>query len=268
MELSSFDVSRRSILTKQMTIWVFTIVLVYAVICTPVNIHINSDVLMEGSLLLPIWDVVMDLANYAFYWVSFAFILYAFFRFETRQSLPFFVILGVALLLRYPLNLIAVYFVNGFPLLEDFLGNLVYLLWDILFDLITFGLVIAVMFAIKRRAQNRKYSKQGSFFSDHLPFSKLFSIKNPIQSVLFVGAGWLALGRIVSRVIYDVFLGPPRSLPDLLWMVLYYSFDVVFIFVSVLVCVFLVNRLWFDEARARIELDATAESDRIAEWKQ
>ena len=81
--------------------------------------------------------------------------------------------------------------------------------------------------------------------------------------MLFVGAGCLSLGRIISRIRFDVFLGPPRSLPDLLWMVLYYSLDIVFLFISVLVCVVWVNRLCLDDARARMEFEATEDNDRI-----
>lgn len=263
MELSSFDRGRRSALIKQMAFTVFGIVLFYAAICTPINIWINSDILIVETLLPTVWDFLMELANYAFYWGLFSFLLFAFFRFEIGQIKPFFLIAGLAVLLRYPLNQLGVYFVNGFPLMEDLIDGIGYLLLDILFDLITVAIFIGAMFFVKKLDQDRKYSKQGSFFSDHLPFTALFSVKNPIQSVLFVGAGWLSLGRVVSRVIYDVFLGPPRSLPDLLWMLLYYSLDVVFLFVSVLICVFWVNRLCLDDARARMEFEKTAQSDRI-----
>ena len=263
MELSSFDLGRKKQLTKQMAIIVFGIILFYAAIATPINIWINSDILIAETLFPTVWDFLMELANYAFYWCVFSFLLYTFFRFETKQTTPFFVIAGLAVLLRYPFNQLGVYFVNGFPLLEDFVDSLGYLFLDICFDVLTLTIFSVAMVFVKRRSMDRKYSKKGSFFSDNLPFTSLFSVKNPIQSVLFVGAGWLSLGRIVSRVIYDVFLGPPRSLPDLLWMMLYYSLDVIFLFVSVLICVFLVNRLCLDDARMRMELEATADLDRI-----
>ena len=263
MELSSFDQSRRATLTKQMAIVVFSIVFFYAVICTPIYLWINSDILFAESWLPLIWDEVIELANYAFYWVSFAFLLYSFFRFETRDCKPFFIILSVAVLCRYPLYLLVGYFVNGFPLLDDFLIELPYLLLNTLFDAIIFAVFILAMMMVKRRASDRKYSKKGSFFSDHLPFARVFSIKNPIQSVLFVGAGALALWKIGSRIAYDVFLGPPQNLLDLFWMMLYYTLDVLFLFVSVLICVLLVNHLWFSEERARIELEDTEKTDRI-----
>ena len=263
MELSSFDQSRRTTLKKQMTVWVLAIVFFYAVICTPIYLWINSDILFAESWFPLIWDVVIDLANYAFYWVNFSFMLYAFFRFETKHATPFFVILGFAVLLRYPLNLLVGYFVNGFPILDDFLIELPYLFLNILFDATVFALFIGAMLAVRASAKNRKFSKKGSLFTDFLPFDQVFSFKNPFHLVLFGGAGALALWKIGSRVLYDAFYGPPRSLSDLLWMVLYYTFDVLFVFISVLICVFLINRLWFSEERARIELEETAETDRI-----
>lgn len=263
MELSSFDQSRRTALIKQMAISVFSIVFFYAAICTPIYLWLNSDILFAESWLPLIWDQVIELTNYAFYWVSFAFLLYVFFRFELRECKPFFAVLAIATLSRYPLYLLVGYFVNGFPLLDDFLIELPYLLLNTLFDAIIFAVFLLAVLMVKRQASNRNLSKKRSLFSEHLPFAQAFSIKNPIQRPLFVGAGALALWKIGSRIAYDVFLGPPQNLPDLLWMVLYYTLDILFLFVSVLVCVLIVNRLWFSEERARIELEETAEADRI-----
>jgi len=90
MNLSSFDQGRKAALIRQMAIVVFGIVLFYAAICTPVNIWINSDILIAETLFPTVWDFVIELVNYAFYWSAFSYLLYIFFRFETRQTTLFF----------------------------------------------------------------------------------------------------------------------------------------------------------------------------------
>ncbi len=263
MELSFFDQSRKVCLRRQMTVALFSIVIVYAVICTPISLWCTSDILIAESVFPLIWDEIMTIINYAYYWVAFSFSLYACFRFDPCHHAPFMLTLGVAVSVRYPLNLVAGYFVNGFPVVDDFLTELPYVLFDILLDLVVFALCWVVMRLIKKRIPVRKYEKKGEAFARFVPFKSLFSIQNPVQCSLFVGSGFLTLLKIGSRVIYDVSYGAPSSLPDFLWMVFYYTVDILGFFIGVIACVLIVNHLALSEARAALEMAHTEKEDKI-----
>ena len=59
-----------------------------------------------------------------------------------------------------------------------------------------------------------------------LPFKRLFDLSNPLLASAFASGAVMALAKIATRVIYDIYVGLPSSLVDLLWMVVYYLLDV------------------------------------------
>ncbi|MBE6552731.1 MAG: hypothetical protein E7666_00150 [Ruminococcaceae bacterium] len=246
-----------------MTVAIFSIVIVYAVICTPVSIWCTSDILIAESVFPLIWDEIMTIVNYLYYWSVFSFALYACFRFDVVHHTPFILLTGISALVRYPLNLIAGYFVNGFPVIDDFFIEFPYVLFDIFVDLLIFALYWIAMRLIKRKIPVRKYEKRSEAFAKFVPFQSLFSIQNPVQCSLLVGSGALSLLKMISRIIYDVSYGAPGSLPDLLWMVFYYTVDILGFFIGCIACVLIVNRIALSEARSALEMAHTEQEDKI-----
>jgi hypothetical protein len=58
------------------------------------------------------------------------------------------------------------------------------------------------------------------------PYRSLFSFINPLQNIALKGGILLSATKILTRLIYDVQAGAPRSLADLLWIITYYASDI------------------------------------------
>ena len=57
------------------------------------------------------------------------------------------------------------------------------------------------------------------------PFKKNTAFCDPIKRAALGSAAIVSVIRVVGRLIYDVMLGAPTDIFDVLWMVLYYSVD-------------------------------------------
>jgi hypothetical protein len=61
--------------------------------------------------------------------------------------------------------------------------------------------------------------------SDPINFDKLLYFKEPFnRAILSIGIVLSAI-KIVTRLLYDISYGTPSSLVEILWMVFYYSLD-------------------------------------------
>ena len=72
-----------------------------------------------------------------------------------------------------------------------------------------------------------------------LPFSSLYEKKNPLMVSSLIASLIIAVPTVVGRLIYDIFVvGAPTDVADLIWIIVYYAFDVLSVFVGYMIIIF------------------------------
>ena len=252
MELSLFERCRKKKLTVQLAVWLFVIALFYAAVCTPISRVVASDILLADTVVPLIIDVLGLLCNYLFYWAAFAFLLYAVFRLEIKNSIPLLAVYAGAVVFRYLANQIADFCVFGFPSVNDFFSlYLPYCLIDMLLDLAQIAVAVLLILCLKKRAANA----QTAVFEE-LPVTKLFDYKKTVLRAGVLLGIIPATAQLISRVIYDIWYGAPTGLADLLWMIVSYLSDLAFVLIGYAVIVLFLNRFCLSEKKAKLEYDS------------
>lgn len=250
MELSIFEKCRKKALTLRFGIILFALALIYAAVCTPIYLWAMNDIAVLETVFPTVWDVIMNLINYAFYWIAFAFLLFAVSRFLFRNCAAPFAVTGAAVVFRYLANLVAAGVSEGFTSLSA--SDFGYAVLDIVLDLVQVSLVGLIAFlsmnrqqadVLRRRAvETYKGSGVTVPMPEWLPIGRLFDFRNPLAFAAFLAAMVPALIKLISRMIYDFSLfGPAQNTADALWMVVYYVSDLLFGFLGFLAITLILN---------------------------
>lgn len=252
MELSLFEQAQKRKLTSRLAILLFGIALFYAAVCTPLYLILSSDVLWAGTPLPMLLDVVTTLANYAFYWIAFAYAAYIIYRLGIGAAVPMLGVCVGASVFRYSANLVAGFCVIGFPSWEDFASDyLPYFLVDIALELVMMAVAVGLAVFL-----GRKWSDSKGRLTDGVPFAKLFTFDRGMPRIAWLIACVPAAAQMLSRIRYDLSYGAPRGLLDLLWMVVYYCSDVLNVLLGYLVIVWIWNQIATRETEAKHEYDS------------
>ena len=255
---SIFDQGRQK-KTLHSYVWQISLLaFLYSVVCTPLEIWINSDITVIQTVIPLLWDTVMSVMHYLFYWLSFAYLLWAVGRFTLRQSKGILATYAIVASARYVISMLAGYVVNGFPTATEFFEEvLLYLLLDIFLDLLFMGLAVWIAYEILDKpwkGMTPPASLEKLPVCRWMPFASMFSFSNGMQRANLLMAAIPAVTQIVYRAIYDIaFYGVARDLADLLWMISYYLADVLSIFIGYFVILLLLNRFYLNEEKARLE---------------
>ncbi|MBR3894729.1 MAG: hypothetical protein IKJ35_06230 [Clostridia bacterium] len=249
MEHSLFDRLRQKRMTVRLFICLFAIAAFYAAVCTPLSRFVLSDVLLSGTMLPLFLDALLLICNYLFYWIAFAFLVFALIRRDLRSCKPMLAVYAAAVVFRYLANQIADFCVVGFPPINDFFSlYLPYCLLDVLFDFLQMGIVVWVTLALKSGANN-----PNGILESEMPLTKLWDWKKRSLRAVFCAAAVPAAVRLLSRIRYDIWYGIPRGMSDLLWMIAAYLFDVACLWIGYFFILILFNRFWGREKEANSE---------------
>ena len=219
--------------------------LFYALICTPVYIFLASDVTLANTVLPQIWDVVQDATQLAFYWISFAFVIYLSAKFSIRESRPMLGVFACCSFGRYFLSLMAGYVLLAGSSGWDSLGeDLLYLLIDLLGDALLMGLVFILIVLILKPKKIYDSELDPSAKQEHvLHFPSLFDRSNAVLRCILFAALVPAVLRIASRIRFDLFFGAPQNKADLIWMILSYCGDICSWLIGYLVIFLVIHRM-------------------------
>lgn len=255
-----YEQGRKKRITREFAILIFAVCAFYALILTPLYSWTSSDVLIANTGLPVVIEALLDICNFAFYWIAFGYLLLLSARFSLRVCTRFAVIYSLATLFRYCAALLAGYLLNGFPTFADFASDaLPYFVADILLDLSFLGiasLLVYFLFEIPNLERRKSAGELRSPLSAYLPFAGLWDLKNRLLRVALIVVAIPSVVQIIYRIIYDVtFYGAPRNLPDLLWMITYYLMDLISIVIGFLVIVLFLNRAYFREEKALMEYE-------------
>lgn len=224
-------------LTLILSLSLFVTISLYVFVFAPLYVLVSSDVLYQVTVLPTLFDVLRTVADIAVFGIFYGVILYAVYRFSLRRSIRFLVIYGIGILYKNFGNLLMTFAVDGIPndVLFLILSISVYILLEILQTALVVTLAQILISRMEKREAIRmqaaeKAHKTYTPLSEPFPFRKLLDFKNPVQKAAF----WMAFVpmavRVLSRLATDIFIAFPDTFPailiDVLWMILYYSMDV------------------------------------------
>ncbi len=191
----------------------------YAFVCTPIYILSVTNIVIASGVFPILWDFVQSAVQLFYYWTAFAFTLYFSVRYSLRASFRLLAVFGVCSVGRYFFSLLI-----GNLMTADFetMGtDLIYVAVDILGDWLQMGLAVLLIYLLLL------HNKQERPSADRLRFTSLTAFSNPVQRCALAVAFVPALLSVLARIRYDIFYGAPQiGSGDLLWMIFYYSGDV------------------------------------------
>jgi hypothetical protein len=256
MKLSLFEAARKKALMRQYTLIAFSIALFYAIVCTPIRILGYTNVLFINSVFSVVWDLVVTAVNYAFYWISFAYMLYMVSRFTIGNCKGFFGVYIGASAFLYVASLLASFIYLG-NFYEFVLNDLLDIVMTVGFDAVQMGIVALIACTLLRPHQERamrahrlaltKNPKAVLKMPQWLPFASFFDFGNPLMRSSLFSALVSSGIHILTRIRYDLFFGEPVNNVDLLWIIIYYASEIVAFVVGYLVLVLLLNHFYLKE---------------------
>lgn len=197
-----------------------TLYLFYIAVLAPAYTAVCNDILYIDTL----WPDIIELAREAVDIVCFAIIcavfLYGCISLPSEFARIYLWVTAVCLF-RYLLGVVLSWIFDGFPVSVNiaflYIGEaLLYFIFDML--QIT-AIVLLSRFAL-RGGKTQKNIRLGAVF----------------------GGGVISAVRIFMRIRYDVFYGAPESAVDLMWMVAYYTSDLLFGALVCLLALLVANR--------------------------
>lgn len=235
---------------KKLAFLLLGIAVFYAAVCTPLYHVTNSDILFRDGIASLIVDYVRDIANYLFYWIMFAFLLYVGVTLgQTTLFKPYLLVMGAVVIVRYLASLMGGYFVIGIPTKWDiWREDLLYMCFDILFDFIQIAVAFWIIYKrVPKMTCNPRF----------VPIVKLNDSKNSVAAT----AGFLALIpsviHLITRVIYDIWEGYiPRDGGDLLWMILGYLSEIIGFVAGYFVIILIINHLYMQAKKTEMIYEA------------
>ncbi len=258
MQDAAFTAYRRRKTLWSYSLWMLGLLLVHALVFNSIFLWVTSDVLLKDTVLSLILNILSDVFNYLFYWVSFAFLIFAMARFSLGTALGIGGIFMSGMALRYLLDTLVGYLIMGFPTLDDFWYSLSELGIVLAFDLVLAA--IAFLFIYVFVASAKASLEKKTVVAAWMPPRSFWHLRNPILKAAFVSSAVVGSVQILYRIYYDVaFIGAPTGTVDLLWMITYYLSDLLMILIGYIVIQLFLNQLYMKELRSE-ELYASKES--------
>ncbi len=218
----------------------FFLVSLYVFLFAPFFVKTANHVLYMGTLLPEILSVLLSTVDILAFGIFYGMLVYALYRFKTKKALAFVFVYVAVMLYKYVGNLLMTYATDGVPK-SGIAFDVMSVAFYIVLELLQTGTVLLIASLIIRRAREREKIrfkaalKAGRAYEpscEILPFTRLLNFKNPLQRAAFWTAFVPMLLHVLQRLLSDVFqtivdgfYGNP--LIDILWMIVYYTLDVV-----------------------------------------
>ena len=269
MDYTLLDRAQKARLERTLLWFLLVVVAISAFVLMPLSYLLASNVLLRDTVWPMLNDFLLEISNYIYFWGSFAAVLYVIYRYGFRESKGAVGLYCGAALIRYLAYFLIGCVMSGFPtsFRDAWQDELVYLLLDVLMDLAQMGLVL--LFAYIWMARQRHFSLKKKSYPAWLPYEGMMALKqNPLLRVTAVAAIIPAGIRLLSRVIYDVSLGGAIDSIDLVWQIIGYASDILYVIVGYLLMLWLLSTRYVKDTSAleTFELEHTFEP--LAEEKK
>ena len=230
--------------------------LIEGALIKPLYLYIASNRAFDDTVFPLLIDFTYTFLELIYHWVSFAFLLYAFTRFSTKVAWAVVGISVGATVLRYVIELLAGYFLMSFPLPEDLLMDLVGVAFDIFFMMIIIGIAFLLILFISRKLVAGAETERSQTFAPYFSFSRAFDLKNPILKAMLLLACIPGVMRILSHISTDLYLGAPSTIADLIWIIVTYLSDLLFVLIGHYVMMLIFNQIRMKELKSQMLYEA------------
>ncbi len=207
-------------------------------ICTPVYVLASSNIMISTTIFPVLWDFVQDAAHYLYYWIAFGFLIYLVARYSIKSTGFLALVYAGCSFLKYFLSLLLVNLINSDWTSMNY--HLYYVSVDVFGDLVLLGIAFLITYLLLHRKREEK--------NINFDFSGTFQVSNLVLRCALLISIVLMLGRLGSRIIFDLDNGAPRGIADLLGMILYYLGDVISGLVGYLLMFLILSKLHLKEA--------------------
>lgn len=225
--------------TKRMLFWRMIISLFVffgpiSLILSPMYTSLISNSVYEYTLLPDIVYFIIQLLNLFAFAVCFSIIIYSIYKFQIASSAMLIVVYCAATFLKYTLNMaISSLMMRAFDV-DEISGMMLSFVLDVIVAMIIVSAAHGVLkkyregLLIEKKAA-QALNKSLETKSDPFSFLHFYSANNPMQNLAARLGIIMALIKVISRLIYD--LGTyglvPMDTADLIWMIVYYTSDIV-----------------------------------------
>lgn len=241
MDLISDERKIKKSLTRFQILSALILFSIYCFILCPIFTYVCNDIIYLNTLLPYILELLIELVDLAAYAVIFAIIIYSVFRFSLRNSRRFIIIFCVSAILKYTANLGVTYLFEKSIESSDISSIIIYFIFDAAIVLIMTLITNSIIKNFYQQAsKNRAHSAK---LSSVFPFERFFASDNPLQASALASGIVLGITKILSRIIYDLYIGFPQSLIDGMWMAVYYLSDLLKILIVYVISMFVFIKL-------------------------
>ena len=184
---------------------------------------VSSDVLYEGTMLPELLEWGYQGVELVAFFVSYALILRALFDGGLRGGAVYIGITVGASVLRFAV-LMAMMFIGGWAVVINLIPELIQLaliVWICYRSVAAFDRIFRVK-SEGARALERSLCRDAEVY----PQKKQPIASDPLLRAARGSAVCVSVIRVLGRLVFDVTVGPPTDLVDALWMLCYYSVDV------------------------------------------
>lgn len=231
-------------------LYAITIVAV-SMILNPIYASVSTDILTKNTLWPTVIELLKTLLEFLMYTFILATVIYSNYITTKGSNKITLIIAMVGIAVKYIVNILFDLITNGASSLgsSQVLSICVYIG-------IEWAQVLVVFFISKSAirsfidAERQKFNASRSLKLNYdkasiLPFESVVDKNNPLMRSSFIASLAIAIPTIAGRLIYDiVVVGAPTSVSDLLWMIVYYVFDILSIFIGYLLVIFVISVLY------------------------
>jgi len=204
----------------------------YSFLLAPLYNILASDIIWAVTWIPTLLSLGIDLLEIGTYVLCFPILIYAFYRLPAKKAtLPALCYL-VVIVLRYVANLIITWIQNSLVAGDDLTSLILYIMMEGTLLLIACVLATsAIRHFYRETAETDKAmltlgQVAPSIHDRVFPFTSVINRKNPLQNAAIRIGILLSASRMLTRLLYDLNVGLPSDLADLLWMILYYLSDI------------------------------------------
>lgn len=215
-----------------LSVFAFGLASLNSFVLLPLNISISNNIIYQLSAFPLILSFLSSLTELLVFWISLSVLVYAVSVIGFNKSRALLIIYGASIVYKHIVNFIMDSITKA-AFIPSLLGSV---LFNVVIEFAIASFAVFFTYKITKANSELAIKERVALF----PFLKLFDLNNPVQKSAFVASLAITVPRIVSRIIYDIVIGFPASLKDVLWMIAYYLLDTVTGLVGYLIMIFLI----------------------------
>jgi len=221
------------------------IVIAVSVIINPIYSSLSTDILTKNTPWPGVIELLKTLLEFTFYALILSAVIYSNYVSPRKSNISAVCISGAGIAVKYIANLCFDIFTNGIGSIQStqIFSVCVYIGIELAQVVIVYSVsrrMIRLALSAEKEKRNASRSLGVAYEeSPMLPFTTVIDKSNPLMRSAFIASALIAIPTVVGRLIYDIaVVGAPSGFADLMWIILYYAFDVLSVFIGYLIIIF------------------------------